>query len=150
MEYYGIHYESMNEAVRHSDTYLGQDASDGIRHWKYIRKYKAPSGRWVYVYASKKTHQEIARNQKQAKKESTRATSYFKRAQSEASKYGGTSDLSRLYESYKTSLRKVNQHSGAANSLMKRNSLEGITLRQVKKANNAIKKAKAWLTGLFK
>ena len=65
MEYYGIHYETEHETVRHSDVYLGSDASDGIRHWKYIRKYKAPSGKWVYVYASKKTHQEIERNQKQ-------------------------------------------------------------------------------------
>lgn len=150
MEYYGIHYETEHETVRHSDVYLGSDASDGIRHWKYIRKYKAPSGKWVYVYASKKTHQEIERNQKQAKKENRRSDSYVTRALNEYNLHGKTEDFNRLYYSHKASLHKATQHFGAASKLMKRNSLQGITLRQVKKANNTIKKAKAWLAGLFK
>lgn len=33
----------------HSDTYLGQDFSDGIRHWKYIKREKV-NGRWRYYY----------------------------------------------------------------------------------------------------
>ena len=34
----------------HSDTYLGSYYSDGIKHWKYIDKYKNRKGKWVYVY----------------------------------------------------------------------------------------------------
>ena len=29
-----------SESLAHSDVYLGQDYSDGIRHWKYIKKVK--------------------------------------------------------------------------------------------------------------
>ena len=42
----------MNE-LYHSDTYLGADYSDGIKHWKYIRKYKGKNGKWRYVYFNK-------------------------------------------------------------------------------------------------
>ena len=34
----------------HSDTYLGQDFSDGIKHWKYVKK-KMVNGRWRYYYS---------------------------------------------------------------------------------------------------
>lgn len=33
----------------HSDVYLGKDFSDGIRHWKYIKR-KKKNGHWVYYY----------------------------------------------------------------------------------------------------
>lgn len=34
----------------HSSVYYGKDVSDGIRHYKYIDKYKSKSGKWVYIY----------------------------------------------------------------------------------------------------
>lgn len=34
----------------HSETYLGKDYSDGIRHWKYIKRERR-NGRWVYYYS---------------------------------------------------------------------------------------------------
>lgn len=36
----------------HSNTYLGQDYSDGIKHFKYISK-KMVNGKWQYIYAHK-------------------------------------------------------------------------------------------------
>lgn len=33
----------------HSDVYLGKDFSDGIRHWKYIKREKK-NGKWIYYY----------------------------------------------------------------------------------------------------
>ena len=36
----------------HSATYLGQDYSDGIRHFKYVKREKI-NGKWVYYYDSK-------------------------------------------------------------------------------------------------
>lgn len=37
------------ESLAHSDVYLGQDYSDGIRHWKYIKKVRK-NGKWRYYY----------------------------------------------------------------------------------------------------
>jgi len=37
----------------HSDTYLGKDFSDGIKHWKYIKR-ERKNGRWVYYYKDDK------------------------------------------------------------------------------------------------
>lgn len=39
----------MNE-LYHSDIYLGKDYSDGIRHFKYIKREKLPNGKWKYYY----------------------------------------------------------------------------------------------------
>ena len=30
----------------HSEVYLGQDYSDGIRHFKYWKREKGPDGKW--------------------------------------------------------------------------------------------------------
>lgn len=37
------------EELFHSDTYLGQDFSDGIKHFKYIKREKV-NGKWRYYY----------------------------------------------------------------------------------------------------
>ena len=34
----------------HSDTYLGKDYSDGMRHFKYIKREKV-NGKWRYIYS---------------------------------------------------------------------------------------------------
>lgn len=40
----------------HSDTYLGQDFSDGIRHFKYIKREKV-NGKWRYYYQDDKLNE---------------------------------------------------------------------------------------------
>lgn len=55
---------SDNNGLYHSDTYLGQDYSDGIRHYKYLKKIKTSSGKWRYIYDEselKKAQKEIDR-----------------------------------------------------------------------------------------
>lgn len=42
-------FDNNNETLMHCDTYLGLDFSDGIKHWKYIKK-ERKNGRWVYFY----------------------------------------------------------------------------------------------------
>ena len=42
-------YLNNNNHVYHSDTYLGEDFSDGLKHYKYIRKYQK-NGHTYYVY----------------------------------------------------------------------------------------------------
>lgn len=43
----------MEEKIVHSDIYKGEDYSDGILHYKYIKKEKI-NGRWVYYYDIRK------------------------------------------------------------------------------------------------
>jgi hypothetical protein len=39
----------MKDELFHSDIYLGKDFSDGIQHFKYIKREKK-NGKWVYYY----------------------------------------------------------------------------------------------------
>ena len=48
-----------DDVLMHSDFYLGADYDDGLKHWKYIRKYSNSKGKWTYVYADKETHKDI-------------------------------------------------------------------------------------------
>ena len=38
-----------SNVLYHSDVYLGQDYSNGIQHWKYMKR-EWKNGRWVYYY----------------------------------------------------------------------------------------------------
>ena len=49
-----------NNELMHSDEFLGVDYSDGLKHWKYIKRYKGKNGKWQYVYADKHTHKTIS------------------------------------------------------------------------------------------
>ena len=42
-----------NSELYHSDVYLGKDFSDGIKHWKYIKRENV-NGRWRYYYKDDK------------------------------------------------------------------------------------------------
>ena len=42
----------MNNELYHSDIYLGEDYTDGIKHWKYISKERV-NGKWRYYYNKK-------------------------------------------------------------------------------------------------
>lgn len=53
-----------NSTLYHSDTYLGNDYTDGIKHWKYIKREKR-NGRWIYYY-SDDIGDKLSRNQTQA------------------------------------------------------------------------------------
>lgn len=37
----------------HSDTFLGEEFSDELYHWKYIKRIKRPNGTWRYIYDKK-------------------------------------------------------------------------------------------------
>lgn len=51
--------KNLNNELYHSDVYLGKDFSDGIKHWKYIKREKV-NGKWRYYYSDYKL-----RNKKQ-------------------------------------------------------------------------------------
>lgn len=53
----------------HSDTYRGQDFTNGIKHYKYLRKVKTPYG-WRYIYdeSELKKNEQISKDvEKQAR-----------------------------------------------------------------------------------
>ena len=43
-----------NDTLCHSDIYLGTDFSDGLRHWKYIKKVRGSNGKFRYYYKNDK------------------------------------------------------------------------------------------------
>lgn len=43
-----------NDTLCHSDIYLGTDFSDGLRHWKYIKKERGSNGKFRYYYKNDK------------------------------------------------------------------------------------------------
>lgn len=49
------------DELYHSDTYLGSEYDEGLKHWKYIKKYKNSRGKTVYVYANKDSHENLNR-----------------------------------------------------------------------------------------
>lgn len=55
--YHANMYKNINKKseyeLYHSDIYLGKDFSDGIKHFKYIRKIKTANG-WRYIYRDEK------------------------------------------------------------------------------------------------
>ena len=72
----------------HSDTYLGQDFSDGIRHFKYIKR-EMVNGRWRYYYsnaeynAAKSNLRKANTNYNVASKLARKADNNYTRAQNE-------------------------------------------------------------------
>ena len=36
--------------IFHSDTFLGDEFSDELYHWKYIKRVKGKNGKWIYYY----------------------------------------------------------------------------------------------------
>lgn len=52
----------MKNNLCHSDIYLGEEFSNGLYHYKYLKKVKSPSGKWRYIYDEselKKAEKEI-------------------------------------------------------------------------------------------
>ena len=43
-----------NTELYHSATYLGKDYSDGIKHWKYLKKIEEKPGKYRYIYYNPK------------------------------------------------------------------------------------------------
>ena len=89
-----------SEKLYHSDVYLGQDYSDGIQHFKYIKREKV-NGKWVYYYKDDLLDKEKAKynkyvetanaaaaeRNKVSKKTKNILNNYYK-AEKETTKYG--------------------------------------------------------------
>ena len=64
--------KKLNHELYHSDIYLGKDFSDGIKHWKYIKREKV-NGKWHYYYKDDK----LDSTKKQMDKDYDEYNSYF-------------------------------------------------------------------------
>lgn len=84
----------MKNELYHSDTYLGEDYSDGIRHFKYVKKEKR-NGRWVYYYSDAE-YEKAKREYNNAKKDYNKASSEYKKNQSQIEKYDRDEKLARV------------------------------------------------------
>ena len=95
---------SNENGLYHSDTYLGEDFTDGIKHWKYIRK-ERKNGRWVYYYDESEMNKE---------KEFVQKLKYdaMKKTANDFNKYKGTKQsekTKRAVNTYNTWAKKYNR-----------------------------------------
>lgn len=123
----------MSNELYHSDKYLGNDFSDGIKHYKYIKR-EMKNGKWVYYYKDDLTNKAIKKRDKayakwdaatwkesvaksSKKMYSNNAKLSKKRAASAADKsmntkwyeFGKRKDLKELYKSNTESAKKLNK-----------------------------------------
>lgn len=135
-----------NNVLYHSDVYLGQEFSDGIKHWKYIKKEKK-NGRWVYYYNDsdlKKYKQEADRNEEALRYENKKrgygddASRYYAGKDpvyKKLAKDANTSDWSYMWKQYESSKRKEKYKT---------------PIKALNTISNTIYKGKKWFSKLFK
>lgn len=78
----------MSKELFHSDIYLGEDYSDGIKHYKYLKKVKTSTGKWRYIYddsEEKKVEGQIKFLQKEYDKLSNKKTGTYSYRQADGS-----------------------------------------------------------------
>ncbi len=133
------------DELYHSDTYLGSEYDEGLKHWKYIKKYKNSKGKTVYVYANKETHNKIKNfdNRLANLTESLLKESY-------QSKYALDREKGMHYrkkQEYKQQLKARNEQFDSG--LAKRD-IRNIMAQMVRKANKKVKsiKREAVITGI--
>lgn len=159
------------EELAHSDGYyVATEPITGneLKHWKYIEKYKNSRGHWVYVYANKKTHNEIQNNFKNANAALANQEIFRKSANTEAAlyneKYNSTygqgkqpSSVDEFYmhnieNMYNTSIERLNQET----QKFKKSVVKAYYLVDkhqstlITKVAEAVSSVKGWISGLFK
>ena len=87
----------------HSDVYLGQDYSDGIRHWKYIKR-EMKNGKWVYYYNDADLNKATNKYNKAIKNQTKAMTKNFK-ANKEISDYNDSFFKRRSSKAHKKALK---------------------------------------------
>lgn len=62
--YHSLTNRNNSTELFHSDVYLGQEYSDGLKHYKYLKKVKSANGKWRYIYdeTELKVNEAISKN----------------------------------------------------------------------------------------
>lgn len=109
------------DEIVHSDIYLGKDFSDGIRHWKYIKREKLSNGKYRYYYKDDKLD-ELRRQESSAEKQyllkhlkTSIKDSDFVKDYAESQKRGlytntDSRELYKLEKKYETTAKKVRNY----------------------------------------
>lgn len=146
------------DELYHSDTYLGSEYDEGLKHWKYIKKYKNSRGKTVYVYANKEMHSNIQDTRAKAKsayadaKAENRAHGLYEDSAFSTGKKYGQDDLhaqwantyTMLGDSYREDYDKMLVRN-TPNKVIKRDVYK--TIREIKKKS---KKGLDFINGYFK
>jgi hypothetical protein len=134
------------DELYHSDTYLGSEYDEGLKHWKYIKKYKNSKGKTVYVYATENKHTNINETSRKAdiKADSAR---YYRERQHEFGKRTDEASTEKYYLNKKRA-EKAEKYSKfyneTADSMMDANAIS------IKNAKKKVKKGLDFITGYFK
>lgn len=125
----------------HSDVYLGEDYSNGLVHWKYLKRYRN-GNKWVYVYADKKTHSNIQSVQQKARNKEL-SSKILENTAFESKKSGTNTahedwkEYMKKSKDYKNASDKLNE---VANKMMEGNRVSDIPKNIITKGINFLKK----------
>lgn len=76
--------EDRNDQLFHSDTFLGEEFSDELYHWKYVKREKLPSGKYRYYYDKDKLKDDIGYDEKARYKQSKLVRDSYKKQEDES------------------------------------------------------------------
>ena len=68
------------DELMHTAVYHGDEFSDELYHWKYIKRYEGRDGKYRYVYANKETHKSISDDLIKAQRYADTSDEYHKKA----------------------------------------------------------------------
>lgn len=134
------------DELYHSDTYLGSEYDEGLKHWKYIKKYKNSRGKTVYVYANEKTHTNINETSRKALIKDDNAR-YYRTRQHEFGKRTDEASVEKYYRN-KNRAEKAEKYSKFYNEIA--DSMMDANAISIKNAKKKLKKGLDFITGYFK
>lgn len=108
-------HEVNDEALFHSDTFLGEEFDDEMCHWKYVKRVKKPNGKYRYYYDREQVKEDLGVNAK----EEYESAKYHEKYTHEAKKFWEDSLTSRVKEY--TSNGKITRGEAAALKLASEN-----------------------------
>lgn len=128
------------DELYHSDTYLGLEYDEGLKHWKYIKKYKNSRGKTVYVYANSSTHGSIRDIKNIAKSSYADAINASKIA--ESYRDSGNKKQSDRYDNLNATYTKLGwQYDDKYDALLNKNKASKAIKRDAKKAIKSVSTA---------
>ena len=140
----------MNNELFHSSVYYGKDFSDGLHHYKYVKRYKK-NGKWRYIYDYMLTGKGYKREAEEASKrkisKSNEAFNYSQKAASSPNKplNYGNSVRRRKYYSAKADAAKAaanrqeDKYYNATDNYYNK-SLAGISKKTISRGRNMVAK----------
>ncbi len=149
---YGVN-KNNSDVLFHSNHYLGVDYSDGIKHWKYIKKEKK-NGKWRYYYRDINTEgiQKTIDDERKIVKEYTKMEDKFRQEPSPFGEYARNESIRTTREDIMQRnqkigyLTKMKEDSERSDKIRKK--IEKIIGKTLNDISDAIDNGKKWLKKL--